>query len=369
MAGDHEEDGQRAEGDRRVEPPPATRSRLRLAGGQGLELADRPGVPAGREPVGEAVGQPAGELDVGQRVTTEADEGVRLGGVGPAEGAGEVGQHRAVRGARLRWTVELGQGEERGVVGLAGAGERHPGDDVDPDGMPRDPAAARHRVPGAGGRAPGREEEVDGSIGGDHTRVLPDVGAQLGLEGVEVEAQAEDLAVAVASADDLEQAVDLTGQVAGAQLVDLAPTGQVGRTLGIAQHHVRAGVDELAHAGALVDGLVEGQLAPGDGDPDGAGVLVGEGGWQPRHPGGGLGLAVHHDEVPATGATDARPASYGLGRESAPGLRDVTQRGQLALLEPAGSEELEGVGNAGEARRPGGGEQVARSTRRRRSAR
>ena len=87
-------------------------------------------------------------------------------------------------------------------------------------------------------------------------------------------------------------------------------------------------------------------------------MLVGEGGRQPRHPGRGLGLAVHHDEVPAMVATDARPASYGLGSEAAAGLGDVAQRGQVALLEPARSEELEGVRHTGEARRPGGGEEV-----------
>ena len=98
---------------------------------------------------------------------------------------------------------------------------------------------------------------MDRTVGGDHAGAPVHLGLEVALEAVEVEAQAEDLAAPVEPADDLEQPVDLAGEVAGAELVDLAPEGQVRRGLGIAEHDVRAGVDELAHSGPLVHTLVE----------------------------------------------------------------------------------------------------------------
>ena len=243
------------------------------------------------------------------------------------------------------------------MVGLARAGQRHPGDHMHPHGVLGDPAPAG--APGASpGRVPaGREEDVDGAVGRDHACLVA-VRAQLGLEGVEIETQAEYLGIAVGATDDLEHLVDLTCQVAGPQLLDVAATAQVGRALGIAEHHVGPGVDELAHSGTLVDGLVDRQSSAGDGDTDRAGVPVGQVGWQPRHPGGGLGLAVHHDEVPATLTTHRRPTAYVLRREAATGLGDVPEVGQLTLLEATGGEQVEGVRDTGEAGRAGTGEEV-----------
>ena len=98
---------------------------------------------------------------------------------------------------------------------------------------------------------------MDGPVGRDHAGAPVDLGPEVALEAVEVEAEAEDLAAPVEPADDLEHPVDLAGEVAGAQLGGLAAEGQVGRRLGVAEHDVRAGVDELAHPGPLVHTLVE----------------------------------------------------------------------------------------------------------------
>ena len=92
---------------------------------------------------------------------------------------------------------------------------------------------------------------------GDDAGAAVDLGLEVALEAVEVEAEAEDLAAAAEPADDLEQPVDLAGEVAGAQLGGLAALREVGRRLGVAEHDVRAGVDELAHSGPLVHTLVE----------------------------------------------------------------------------------------------------------------
>ena len=69
------------------------------------------------------------------------------------------------------------------------------------------------------------------------------------LDPVEVDPLAEELGEARAAAHDLEQpGVVLPGQVAGAQLAELGAEREVGHAVGVAHHHVRAGVDELADA-------------------------------------------------------------------------------------------------------------------------
>ncbi len=98
---------------------------------------------------------------------------------------------------------------------------------------------------------------MDRPVGRDDAGVPVDLGPEVVLEAVEVEAEPEDLAAPVEPTDDLEQPVDLTGEVAGAQLGGLAAEREVGRRLGVAEHDVRAGVDDLAHSGPLVHTLVE----------------------------------------------------------------------------------------------------------------
>ena len=59
---------------------------------------------------------------------------------------------------------------------------------------------------------------MDGAVGGHDAAVAADLLAETLLDRVEVDPQPEHLAVAVAPPDHLEEAVDLAGQVAGAQL-------------------------------------------------------------------------------------------------------------------------------------------------------
>ena len=199
---------------------------------------------------------------------------------------------------------------------------------------------------------------MDHPLGGHHPGVAVEGGAQGLLDGVEVDAQAEDLAVAVAAPDHLEQAVDPAGEVTGPELGGDAAEREVGGRHGVAQHHVGPGVDQLADAGTVVHGLVEAQLAPGDGDADRARVVLGEVRRQPGHARGGLGGAVHHDEVPPAAAPEAAPAAYGVGVEAPAGLGHLPQAGEVAVLEAAGGQQVEGVRDAGEARGPGAGEEV-----------
>ena len=345
---------------------------------EALELADPAHVPPGGQPVREVVGEPGRELDVGQRVAAERDERVGVGGVGAAEDADDVGADRAGvavgRGRRALVPLDLpldlhGELAEGGVVGLAAARERHLRHDGDPHRVRGYAAPVGDEGARGGAAASARDEGVDGAARRDHPGVPVDVGAQALLDGVEVDAQAEDLAPPVASSHHGEEAVALAGEVAGAQLGRHAGEGEVGGLLGVAEHHVGAGVDELPDAGPVVDGLVEVQVPAGDRDADAVGVVLGEVRRQPRHPGRGLGGAVHHHEVPPAAATGAAPAAHVLGREPAAGLGDPSQRRQVAVLEAAGGQQVEGVRHAGEAGHAGARERGPRSMRRRRSGR
>jgi len=124
-------------------------------------------------------------------------------------------------------------------------------------------------------------------------------------------------------------------EVAGAQLGRGAPQREVARSLGVAEHDVRAPVDDLA--------VLDVDRRAGHGQPDGVGVLDREVRWQPGHPRGGLALAVHDVEVPAALAPRRGPVAHALRAHPPPGLGDVAQPGKVALGEAAALEELEGV--------------------------
>ena len=88
------------------------------------------------------------------------------------------------------------------------------------------------------------QREVLARLDGAHLDVL--VGEEP-LDPIEVDAQPEHLREPVAAADDLVQAVGAASrEVAGAQLADRAPRGEVGGLLGVAHHDVRALVHEFA---------------------------------------------------------------------------------------------------------------------------
>ena len=121
---------------------------------------------------------------------------------------------------------------------------------------------------------------------------------------------------------------------------------QVLRSGGVAEHHVLAGVDELADLLVAVDA----EAAAGDGDADALGAFGGEVGRQVRHPRGRLGLAVHHDEVEAALPAEPGVAADGVGVQPAARLRHRPERRQLTIGEPRGVEQVEDVGHPGERR-------------------
>ena len=196
-----------------------------------------------------------------------------------------------------------------------------PVEPVNGDGAGRQPVNA---VASASDRArPTRARVVKTQT---RSRMDHDVGrvtacGQLALDPVEVDAQAEDLGEAVAPADDLEQAVvGLAGQVAGAQLVDGSrPRARSAAVSGVAQHHVGPGVDELADLGPGRPGHgLDPKVAAGHRDADRGGPDGGQVGRQVGHPRGGLGLAVHHEEVEAAPAARARRSDDACSGSSRP---------------------------------------------------
>ena len=253
-----------------------------------------------------------------------------------------------------------GELAEGGVVGLAAARERHLRHDGDPHRVRGHAAAVGDERARGGAAASAREEGVDGAVRRDDAGVPVDVGAQALLDGVEVDAQAEDLAAAVASSRRPRRARRrCAGEVAGAQLGRRAAEREVGGLLGVAEHHVGAGVDELADAGPVVDGLVEAQVPAGDRRRRSLS------GWSSARSGGRYAIravasvgAVHHDEVPPAAAAEPAPAAYGLGSRRPPAWVTRAQRRQVAVLEAAGGQQVEGVRHAGEAGRAGAREEV-----------
>ena len=97
---------------------------------------------------------------------------------------------------------------------------------------------------------------------------------------------------------------------------------------------------------------VKPERAAGHRDADGARVGLGELRRQVRHPGRRLGLAVHHEEFPAAAAAQLGVVADRVRRQAAAGLGDVAQAGQLHVLEPDPLQQVEGVRDRREGRRP-----------------
>ena len=319
------------------------------------ELVDGAQVPVGRD-VAQPATEPGGQLDVGQRVAAEPGEAVAGRGVGPAQDQGVVAADRlggdlvvGGLGGRVDQPGVLGQG---GQVRLAAGGAGEGVEGGDPDRAGRQPAGLRQRGAHPVGAAAAGVEGVERLVD-DHAPHL-EVVADEPLEVVEVQPQPEELGVPPAAPDQLHEAVDLAGEVAGAELGQLRAAGQVGRRDGVPHHHVGAGVDELAdpRAGHLRH-RVDPERPARDRPADALRTLGGQLRWQPRHPGGRLGLPVHHDQLPAGPPAALGPGTDPVGREPAAGLCDVAQGRQPLLVEAGVLELLEGVGDTREGRRAG----------------
>ena len=81
------------------------------------------------------------------------------------------------------------------------------------------------------------------------------------------------------------------------ELCDFPAKGQVFRLLGIAQHDVGAGVDELPVIQPRH--WFEPEFSSGNRDADGMRMLRSQVGWQVGHAGGGFRLPIHDEKVPA----------------------------------------------------------------------
>ncbi len=172
------------------------------------------------------------------------------------------------------------------------------------------------------------------------------------LGALRVDAQAEDLRETAAAADYFVQPVrGAPGDVAGVQVLGGAAPCEVRGVFGVAEHDVRARVDQLTGVPARPVGVglqVEGAAGYGDADRFGAGR--GEVRGQVGHARCRLGLAVHHVQVPAVAPPQLRVADDPFGGESAACLGDAAQVGQAQLGEADPVEQVEGVGD----RREGG---------------
>ncbi len=336
-------------------PAAAAPGRRRHGGfAQLLEPPDGGDVPVARQ-AAEQLLEPDRDLDVGQRVTVEAGEGRRVGDR-PAE---QLGVHRRDRGrlpgerglgapGRCR---PVGEVEQRRVVGLAVGQPPVLVDGHDAHGVPGKAAVAGDVAP-----QPFPVDHAIGAAGADDdepvasraAHVVPRV-TQPGLEGVEVDAMAEHLDEPGAAAHHAQQPLrSQLAEVAGAQPLDGAPQGQVGRAVGVPEHDVGAFEDDLA--------VLDGDLRARHRVPHGVRVLRREVGGQAGHPGGRLGLPVHDDEVPAAPLTELGQAPDPLGLHPPACLGQVAQPRQVAVGEATALEQLEGVGHSRDGRdaRPGG---------------
>ncbi len=170
---------------------------------------------------------------------------------------------------------------------------------------------------------------------------------ELPLDLVQVDPEAENLGDARPPADDREGAVGvLTREVTGAEGVHTAPSREVGRGGGVAQHHVGPSIDHLADP-LLVDGL-EADLATGDRSTDrlrtGQCLVRVERGDPCR----GLGLPVHDVQRETSGAAQLSESADLVRREASPCRGHVAQRRQPHAREPDAVQHLEGVRNPGE---------------------
>ena len=210
--------------------------------------------------------------------------------------------------------------------------------------------------------AGGGAEQVHPGVVGDRPAGQAGVG-ELALDAVEVDPQPEDLGVPAEPSVHLPQAVGaLSAEVAGAQLDQLGAASQVGALLGVAHHHVGSGVDELAdvvgETGREPRHRLDAQRPAGHRHADGVRPFEHQVGGKVGHPGGRLGLAVHHVEVPPAAPPELGEAPQHVGRRTASRLGDPAQPRQLPLGEAGRLEQVEGVRDPRQTGRPGARGQV-----------
>ena len=267
-------------------------------GPERTQLAERSLRPVGRDRA-ERLLEPERHLDVGQRVAAEADEGVGGGGVGAAQQSPDESDH--VHLLAHRRDRRLREGAHRAVVGLAVRQPRHLGRRDQPQAAGRQAElVADHpgHPGGVDGRGAGadRQDQAAVTVGGrgHHAPAREHL-----LDVVEVDPQPEHLGEPGCAGRPPRTARRRAARPMSPvrSSVDGAPEGQVGRRLGVAEHHVRAVVDQLAARSGRSRPPAGLERAPGIGTPTGAGCGRGQLRRQVGHPGGRLGLAVHDEEV------------------------------------------------------------------------
>ena len=207
---------------------------------------------------------------------------------------------------------------------------------------------ARSAPPASTGRArhDAEHQPVPAVGGGGHYAAR----RQEALHPVEVEALAQHLRDPAEPPGDLPEPVrPAPAQVAGAQLGDGAAARQVGRRLGVPQHHVGPGVDQLA-------GARRRRPAPARSErrPPGTGQPIAPGGQRSARPGGSTAIRAVASVWPyiTTRSKPLRRAELGeradpLGGHPTAGLREVAQRRDLASAKPVRSSRSKVCGTPG----------------------
>ncbi len=319
--------------------------------GERLEASHAEEVPVGRK-VAQPLLHVEGDLDVREGVTPERGERVlRCHGVATEQHGIPLGQPAGEgRLRRRRWRVHGHQTGESGVVDLAARQPRQLGE---PEVAHVDGAHATVGETGetcrsgrhvAGGRdAVGAGDQRRPPVEAPH---VVSSGPQAALDVVEVDPVAEHLGHPGPAAGDLEQTgLGPAAEVTGVQAVDGASEGEVGRVVGVTEHDVRAGVDDLP-----VDDV---DVASRHRDADRAGVLGCTVRRKVGHARGRLGLAVHDEQVPSPATTQLGEGDHAVGVDAPPGLGDGAQVWKVEIGEPPPLEEVERVRHAGEGGHPG----------------
>ncbi len=176
------------------------------------------------------------------------------------------------------------------------------------------------------------------------------LGAQRGLDLLEIDTQAVHLDESAVAADDLVQSVGAASRdVARAQRLDRLAERQVVEAVRVAHHHVGAAVDELADVvvGPTFQWL-DRERSAADRPADCIRPGQHEFWWQKGHSGGRLGCAVHHEQLETLILREFGESAHALRWHSAAGLRHVAQVGQARGVEANALEQFEGVRHARE---------------------
>ena len=308
------------------------------------EVADRGDVPV----LGEGAEQflePEGHPNVRERIAAQAHERVVVGDSPAVQDIGVESLHIGARhhrvGTDFATAGNLGDGSD---VRLPG---RCPGKLVD------DAHANRRdgKATGLGGPSPhifhitavfdDRDEFVDatGAAGGQPAL------SECRIDVLKIDTQAEHFRESASAADHLVQPfIGALGEVAGPQFArQSVPEREVLGGLCIPQHDVRPRIYELASPVRGVGQGLESEGSAGNRPPDGVRMGGGEIWWQVGHPGCGLGLPVHDEQVPTAASAEFGVASNALWGQPTAGLSDVAQVGQIQLIEPDAVEQIEGV--------------------------